>query len=119
MMFLRQCGTYPGRDVPLLLAWPVWSAALRTRAAGRSTTDRQANYTCTYTLCLCLYLARTTYNLMDVMSCLPDLRRCATRQSYEYRAVGRCSVRMGQAPAKCFFSHSILESNGRENRQYR
>lgn len=71
MMFLRQCGTYPGRDVSLGLVC-FWSAALRTRADTRRHADR-----------LYLYLlpipARTTYNLMDVMSCLPDLRRCATR----------------------------------------
>lgn len=35
------------------------------------------------------------------------------------RAVGRCSARMRQVPAKCFFFHSILESNGRDNRLYK
>lgn len=35
------------------------------------------------------------------------------------RAVGRCSARMRQVPAKCFFFHSILESSGRDNRLYK
>lgn len=68
MMFLRQCGTYPGRDVSLVLVCLVcfWSAAaLRTYT--RSQVHGRPTRQTTYTYALLPIPARTTY--ISWMSC--------------------------------------------------
>lgn len=116
--FLRQCGTYPPAETSLswsgLLLFLVCRGCVHSLAQtgtqqGRPTRQTSHSYT------FLAYTCSDYIHLMDVMPCLPDLRRCATKTRMN-RAVGRCSVRMRQVPRQVFLFplHPGVERTGEQ-----
>lgn len=87
----------------------VHSLAQTDTQQGRPTRQTSHSYT------FLAYTCSDYIHLMDVMPCLPDLRRCATKTRMN-RAVGRCSVRMRQVPRQVFLFplHPGVERTGEQ-----